>query len=183
MVRFDWFEECDGDDLSTDQRGFLAGLRARANSWTDSWRCRPENSRLAGPDPWFPHWRAVLDVPARTRNLSLITIGVCFDDAHVWGGELHNQSFYPEPADQQAVEPIDITGTPQRMAVVTADWFERVLARPVTKLEWDSPDGIAYSYRFSDTDTGLVKGGPWFQHSYPHRPDRVIADRGSHPAS
>ncbi|MEV8558226.1 hypothetical protein AB0478_17585 [Streptomyces sp. NPDC051917] len=176
MRQWDWFEEDEEDDLSHAQRVFLAALRARAGAWL----CHSEDTQLVEPEDGCPHWRAVLDVPAQIENLYLITVGVCFDGTRILGGELHDQSFYPHPIDQSGVDVIDAVGTPEGLAQVAADWFERILARPVERREWESNGNTASEYVFSDTGAGICRGGQLVPGAYRRPPDRITPARGMH---
>jgi hypothetical protein len=175
VLQFAWFEEDEEDHLNDAQRVFLTALRTRA----DTWPCSPLDTQLVAPGDGCPHWRAVLDVSAQIEKLSLITIGVCFDGTRIWGGELHNQSYEPWPTERPRVEVIDATGTPEDLAQIAAEWFERVLARPVERREWSSGERVTYEYAFSDTGTGLVRGGAGAPGTVRRPPDRIIHARGT----
>ena len=176
VIEFDWFEEDEEDDLSQAERVFLAHLRGRASAWP----CEPQDTQLVEPVDGRPHWRAVLDVCAGMElgNLGLITVGVCFDGTSIRGSEVHSQSFSTYPDEWSRVEVVEATGPPEGLAEIAADWFERILARPVERREWWSSDGLTYDYVFSDTGTGLVCGGVAGLERFRRPPDRVIHARG-----
>lgn len=176
MIESDWFEEDEVNNLSQAERVFLAHLRARAGTWP----CEPHDTQLVAPVDGRPQWRAVLDVCAEMDRgcLGLITVGVCFEGTVIRGSELHNQSFHTYPATRSRVEVIEATGSPAALADAAADWFERILARPMERREWWSPEGLTYDYVFSDTGTGLVRGGAASPSTLLRPPDRVLRARG-----
>ncbi|MER6072750.1 hypothetical protein ABT187_28680 [Streptomyces sp. NPDC001817] len=174
MLQFDWFEEDEEDDLSDAQRAFLVVLRSRAGTWP----CRPEDTQLVEPEDDCPRWRAVVDVTAQIAPLILITVGVCFDGTSIWAGEVDSGGYYPRPADESRVEVIEAAGSPEDLARMAADWFERVLARPVERREWVRNGRSSYEYAFSDTSTGLCRGGNVGPDDYRWPPDRVVHARG-----
>ncbi|WP_329562098.1 hypothetical protein [Kitasatospora sp. NBC_01266] len=176
MNEFDWFEEDKEDDLSQAERAFLAHLRMRARTWS----CRPQNTELVKPEDGYPYWRAVLDVSVEMepRSLGLLTLGACFDGTNIRCSEVHSQSYYPRPDDQSRVEVLEATGTPQDMGEIAAEWFERILVRPVERREWWSDGRLTYDYVFADTGTGLVVGGVAGPERFRRPPDRIIHARG-----
>ncbi|WP_035805192.1 hypothetical protein [Kitasatospora mediocidica] len=181
MIELDWFEEDEEDDLSQAERAFLALLRMRARTWS----CGPQNTELVKPADGCRCWRAVLDlsVEMEPRGLGLVTVGVCFDGTSIRCSEVHNQSYYPRPDDQSRVEVVEATGTPQGLAEIAAEWFERILVRPVERREWWSDGALTYDYVFADTGTGLVLGGVAGPERFRRPPDRIIHARGhaAHP--
>ncbi|MBC3839184.1 hypothetical protein GXW82_00100 [Streptacidiphilus sp. 4-A2] len=123
MFSYEWFPEDEVDDLSDTERVFLKRLRERAGSWNHP----PESTQLVEPDNELLYWRAVFDIVDEAKNRHLFTIGLCFDGASIWGGEL-DQYYRPVPWDRSRVEFIQVGGAPEDLAEIAADWFERVLA-------------------------------------------------------
>lgn len=175
MIEFDWFEADEEADLSQAQHLFLAHLRERARGWP----CRPEYTVLAEPQSECPHWRAVLDVSAELEKYILMTVGVCFDGASIWGGELHNQCYLPYSYERGRVDLVEATGSPEELAQIASDWFERILARPVERREWWDGDRILCEYVFSDTGTALSRSAVTNPRAFSRPPDRIIHARGT----
>jgi hypothetical protein len=175
VIQWDWFEEDEDDDLSDDERAFLAALRKRAAAWS----CGPEYSKIVCPGDGCDQWRAVLDVCGQQERVGLIAVGVIFDGAHIRAGEVHNQCCYPYPPDQSRVKTLEDSGSPEYLARVAAEWFERILARPVERRAWLMPDGrIGHEYAFSDDGTVLSRTVPMPGHNYDRAPDLVVPVRG-----
>jgi hypothetical protein len=181
VIEFDWFEEDEEDDLSQAERVFLAHLR----EWASAWPCGPQDTQLVEPEDGCPNWRAVLDVGTEMErgNLCLITVAVCFDGTSVRCGEVHSQSYYPCPDERSRVEVVEATGTPEDLAEIASEWFERILVRPVERREWRANGRLTYDYVFADTGTGLGCGGAAGPERFRRPPDRVIHARGeaTHP--
>jgi hypothetical protein len=81
------------------------------------------------------------------------------------------------------VEVVEATGTPQDLAEIAAEWFERILVRPVERREWRSDGRLTYHYVFPDTGTGLLWGGDAGPERFHRPPERIIHARGqaAHP--
>ena len=173
MLEFDWFEEDPEFALSEAQRAFLAALRDRARSWP----CTPNYTQLVEPDAACNDWRAILDVCSEIADhLTLVTVGVGFDDASIRAGEVHSQNYHFLSQRDSRVEPLAAVGTPEHLASVAADWFEHIMARPVVLREWEREGRSWSQYVFADTGTGISRRG--LLGDFNSAPDRVIHARG-----
>ncbi|MEV0415219.1 hypothetical protein AB0I68_31625 [Streptomyces sp. NPDC050448] len=143
-----WFVSDDPEteaELDRTERAFVGALRERAEAWkvppAVSWVGRPDDdsSLVAcvglgdGPFGWPP------------------LIGLHLTGSTVSGDHL-NEHFYflPQPRTRLA---LDATGTPQTLAALSADWFERVLRMRVVRHEWYH-DGRRYADRYLFGDDG-----------------------------
>jgi hypothetical protein len=175
MVQSDWFEDDPEFELSGEQRVFLAALRERASSWS----CSPSDTQIVEPGN-CASWQVVVDVNAPFDNQGLITVGVCFDNASIRASEVHNQTYCPVAANRSRVEAFETTGDPLHLAEAAADWFERILARPVERREW-MRDGRAYrEYAFADDGTLLGRSGWRPAGLFGTPPDHVVRSSSSH---
>jgi len=112
-----WF---DGDDesLSVDQRAFLERMRSLAAGWT--W-CTPEYTCTIVSEDHPEQLRLILDVPSRQEGRVAATVGVLYENGHIWCGEFHNQNY--TPVRSKIVEILEGSGTPLELGEMAAGWM------------------------------------------------------------
>ncbi|MEV8533870.1 hypothetical protein [Streptomyces sp. NPDC051211] len=198
MLEDPWFVSDDPEtesELDRTERAFVAALRERAEAWkvppAVSWVGRPEDDSSL-----------VMCVGLGDGSLGWpLRIGLHLTGPTVRGDRLIHQDFYwlPQPRTRLA---LDVTGTPQALAALAADWFEHILRMPVVRHEWYH-DGRLYAYRclFADDSdgwcdgyndelappgrrehlraTGAEQAGYWIRSTALGRPDRVVLLRGA----
>ncbi|MEV4559209.1 hypothetical protein AB0K51_19780 [Kitasatospora sp. NPDC049285] len=150
-----WFPSDDPEtesELDGTERDFVAALRERAGGWAVapavSWVGRPEDDSSL-----------VVCVGVGDRSLGWpLRAGLHLTGATVRGDRLVHRDFYwlAQPPTWLA---LNAAGSPQELAALSADWFERILRLPVVRHEWYH-DGRRYAYRclFADDGDGWCDG-------------------------
>ncbi|MFF9279687.1 hypothetical protein [Streptomyces griseosporeus] len=152
-----WFEVEDPEEYDEEpwdfdelELTFLATLRTRAATWRVPWAssgvARPED------DSSLLVWVSLLD---EERSLSLGEWAVHFHGGHVRAGKVSDQLFNLNESPERGY--FEASGTAVELALRCADWFERLLSRPVVRAEWPTAAGAsATRWEFADTGEALV---------------------------
>ncbi|MFE0172305.1 hypothetical protein ACFWZ2_08290 [Streptomyces sp. NPDC059002] len=156
-----WFEVEDPEeygeepwDFTEAELAFVDALRTRAAAW----RVPPAHSSVSRPedDSSLLVHVALLD---DARPLVLGEWAVHFHGTHVRAGKVSDQLFHLHMAPERGY--FEASGTVEELAERCADWFERLLSRPVVRLEWPSENGMhGTRWEFADTGEGLVSSFP-----------------------
>ncbi|MEV5881476.1 hypothetical protein AB0L74_01860 [Streptomyces sp. NPDC052020] len=172
-----WFkvedpEEYGEDPLDFDEAEltFLAALRTRAATWRMPWA--PSGVSRPEDDSSLLVWVSLLD---EERSLILGEWAVHFYGARVRAGKVSDQLFNLHESPERGY--FKASGTAVELALRCADWFERLLRRPVVRAEWLSASkASATRWEFADTGEALVisrdvpTDGPPPAHRFPVRP-------------
>lgn len=149
---YTWFEvdPADAAEMSDAELAFADALRRHSSAWTPT----DADGYVAGfaadglEEPLVAY--ADLTDPADPSHL-LLSVGVHLLGDRVRGDRLHNQLYsLPERPSPWA---LDSTGTHERLAQLSADWFRAVLDKPVVLYVW-LRDGYPYAARYTFADTG-----------------------------
>ncbi|MFE5485934.1 hypothetical protein [Streptomyces sp. NPDC056527] len=152
-----WFlvedpEEYGGEpwDFDPDELDFIAGLQARAESWTAALAHtgvgRPEDDSSL-----LVHLALIDD----ERNTLLGEWAVHFYGGHVEAGTVCDQLFNLHERPDRGY--FRASGTTEELAERCAEWFEAVLERPVSRTEWHHQgQEYATSWHFADTLESLA---------------------------
>lgn len=140
-------------DFDEAERAFLAALRGPAAAWRVPWA----PSRAARPEDessLLVHV-CLLD---KARSLVLGEWAVHFHGTHVRAGMVCDQLFNLHESPERGF--FRASGTVEELAERCADWFERLLNRPVVRAEWPSGPGVYPArWEFADTGEALVTSG------------------------
>ncbi|MFF0431599.1 hypothetical protein ACFYU9_05110 [Streptomyces sp. NPDC004327] len=147
MEEIPWFEH-DKNDLTSAQQEFAAVLSVRAGSWSVD---PLDTVLLPAHHTSFGELLAYLDIGDPERHQGVLTIGAHYNGTIVRADKLHNQNFSRPDAPTEFT--FATAGNPTEAALRTADWFERVLARPLVRCEW-LYEGKVYAFRYEHADSG-----------------------------
>ncbi|WP_431037698.1 hypothetical protein ACQYWQ_25195 [Streptomyces sp. P6-2-1] len=156
-----WFEDEGpaGDDeepweFSEADLSFLAALRARAAAWRV-----PRAPHHVGRSEDEASLLVRVGLADEEYHLVLGEWAVHFYGAYVLAGKVGDQLYNLH--ESPAYGSFRATGTAEDLAGRCADWFERLLSRPVVREEWPSEDGRhAVRWEFADTGEPLVSRYP-----------------------
>ncbi|MET7431059.1 MULTISPECIES: hypothetical protein [Streptomyces] len=160
MDTYSWFEVEDPEQYGEEpwnfdeaERAFVAALRGRAAVWRVPWA----PSQVGRPED-----RSSLLVHVclldETRSVALGEWAVHFHGTHVRAGKVRDQLFNLHESPERDF--FRASGTVEELAERCADWFERLLSRPVVRAEWPSEAGAyAARWEFADTKDALVTSG------------------------
>ncbi|MCO6006112.1 hypothetical protein NE236_14050 [Actinoallomurus purpureus] len=146
------FEMDDPDDeFTSDERAFVAELSDRLGALLDS----PEYGSAFRDEEGDALVTAVSLTDPEAR-LSLVDLGTHLANGRVRGDRLHNQLYFlPESPSSWA---LDETGDVGELARRSAEWFARMLRRPIVLYVW-LHERYAYAarYAFADRDETLCQ--------------------------
>jgi hypothetical protein len=142
----EWFEDDvpESDDLTEAQATFLAALRERARSL-------PAGSVYSS----MVHDEEVLTAAiAISDGRIILEFGV-----EVSGRTLRGGRFVGGQLADDGRRAFELTGSSDELAEAAVEWFERLIRRPLNRLEWwHKGRCYAIRYVFADTGTALLEG-------------------------
>lgn len=140
------FEIDDDDDETTaDDRAFIAKLNEYVR--------RPPGDSVRGEafrDEDDDVLIATVDISDPVENVHLAAMGVHVGDGRVRGDRFDRHYEFPPAPTPFAM---DVSAGGEELPRSTADWFTRVLQRPIVLYVWLN-DGYAYGARYLFADTG-----------------------------
>ncbi|TXS49808.1 hypothetical protein [Streptomyces sp. t39] len=137
-------------DFDEEELAFLAALRARTAHWRAPW-ASSHGGRSEDGTSLLVHV-SLLD---EDHGLILGQWAAHFSGGEVRAGKVRDQLFHLHESPGHGF--FQASGSSEELAERCADWFERLLSRPVVRDVW-SGDGGPCAVRWEFADTGEVLG-------------------------
>ncbi|MGW1068947.1 hypothetical protein ACWD4F_31070 [Streptomyces aureus] len=169
----DWFEADEGE-LSLPHTILVNIVRESARTWPE---CPPaatavlvfpsdedEDVRIprdaydAAWDEAFAAGQTVLtliaDLRHRDRKLVVMTLGATVAGDRLFCSERNSSTYHPEPVTD--IEPLEVTGSPEELGRIAADWFAEIINRSMVE-----SDLKPWPRSFVPKNTPLPHGHHW----------------------
>ncbi|MFF3447787.1 hypothetical protein ACFYXJ_11745 [Streptomyces sp. NPDC002667] len=171
----DWFEADEGE-LSPPHTTLVDIVRDSARTWPecppaatavlvfppdedeDEEERPPRDAYDAAWDEAFAAGQAVLtlitELRHRDQKLVVMTLGATVAGDRLFCSERNSSTYHPEAST--VIEPLDVTGSPEELGRIAADWFEEIVSRSMVEL-----DRKPWPRSFVAKGTPLPRGHRW----------------------